>query len=89
MGGEGGQTEGGGGGTSRGLGGADVPFMTDQTGVPDAVRNAGRLLQGGGAAAVKVEGGQPVLDVVRRLSAIGIPVMGHLGLLPQSVNQIG
>jgi 3-methyl-2-oxobutanoate hydroxymethyltransferase len=76
-------------GASRALVVADMPFMTYQTSVPDAVRNAGRLLQEGGAAAVKVEGGQPVLDVVSRLSAIGIPVMGHLGLLPQSVNQVG
>jgi 3-methyl-2-oxobutanoate hydroxymethyltransferase len=51
------------------------------------VRNAGRLLKDAGAAAVKVEGGRSVTDVVRRLVDVGIPVMGHLGVLPQSVNQ--
>ena len=68
---------------------ADMPFLTFQTGVEEAVRNAGRLIQEGGAAAIKLEGGRAVLDVVRRLVEVGIPVMGHLGLLPQSVNQIG
>jgi 3-methyl-2-oxobutanoate hydroxymethyltransferase len=53
------------------------------------VRNAGRLLQEGGASAVKLEGGRPVLDAVRRLVSVGIPVMGHLGLQPQSVHQAG
>ncbi len=68
---------------------ADMPFMTYQVSVEEAVRNAGRLVQEGGAAAVKLEGGRPVLEVVRRLVEIGIPVMGHLGLQPQSVNQLG
>ena len=68
---------------------ADMPFLTAQVSMPDAVRNAGRLLSEGGAAAVKIEGGRPVEDVVRRLVDIGIPVMGHLGLLPQSVHQLG
>jgi 3-methyl-2-oxobutanoate hydroxymethyltransferase len=68
---------------------ADLPFLTYQTGIPDAVRNAGRLLQEGGAAAIKLEGGRPVVDVVARLVDIGIPVMGHLGLIPQSVHQLG
>jgi 3-methyl-2-oxobutanoate hydroxymethyltransferase len=76
-------------GAERALVIADMPFLTYHTSVADAVRNAGRLLQEGGAAAVKVEGGRPVLEVVARLAEIGIPVMGHLGLLPQSVNQIG
>ena len=53
----------------------------------EAVRNAGRLLKDAGAAAVKVEGGSSVTDVVRRLVDVGIPVMGHLGVTPQSVNQ--
>ena len=66
----------------------DMPFLSYQTSPADAVRNAGRLIQEG-ATAVKVEGGQPVLDAVERLVDVGIPVMGHLGLLPQSVNQIG
>jgi len=75
-------------GSSRALVIADMPFLSYQTSTADAVRNAGRLIQEG-AAAVKIEGGQAVLDAVERLVDIGIPVMGHLGLLPQSVNQIG
>jgi 3-methyl-2-oxobutanoate hydroxymethyltransferase len=68
---------------------ADMPFMTYQVSVEEAVRHAGRLVQEGGAAAVKLEGGRPVIDAVRRLVDIGIPVMGHLGVQPQSVNQLG
>ncbi|MGE5568262.1 MAG: 3-methyl-2-oxobutanoate hydroxymethyltransferase [Rhodospirillales bacterium] len=76
-------------GASRALIIADMPFLTYQVSVSEAVRNAGRLIQEGGAAAVKLEGGEPVLDVARRLVEIGIPVMGHLGLVPQSVHQLG
>jgi 3-methyl-2-oxobutanoate hydroxymethyltransferase len=76
-------------GTQRALIVADMPFMSYQASVSDAVRNAGRLLQEGGAAAVKLEGGMPVLETVERLVSLGIPVMGHLGLMPQSVNQLG
>ena len=76
-------------GTERALVIADMPFLTYQTSMEEAVRNAGRLLQEGGAAAVKLEGGQPILDTVRRLVDVGMPVMGHLGLLPQSVHQLG
>ncbi|HEX5106979.1 MAG TPA: 3-methyl-2-oxobutanoate hydroxymethyltransferase [Vicinamibacterales bacterium] len=76
-------------GAARALVIADMPFLSYQVSVSEAVRNAGRLLQEGGASAVKLEGGQPVLDVVKRLVDVGIPVMGHLGLLPQSVNRIG
>jgi 3-methyl-2-oxobutanoate hydroxymethyltransferase len=76
-------------GAERALIVADMPFLTYQTSVADAVRNAGRLLQEGGAAAVKLEGGRPVLDVVHRLVEVGIPAMGHLGLQPQSVHQMG
>lgn len=76
-------------GASRALIVADMPFLTFQVSVSEAVRNAGRLIQEGGAAAVKIEGGSPVLDVVTRLVDIGIPVMGHVGLTPQSVNQFG
>lgn len=68
---------------------ADMPFLSYQAGPSDAVRNAGRLIQEGGAAAVKLEGGRPVVEIVQRLVDVGIPVMGHLGLLPQSVNQLG
>ena len=76
-------------GTSRALIIADMPFLAAQVSVPEAVANAGRLVQDGGAAAVKIEGGRPVVDTVRRLVDVGIPVMGHLGLQPQSVHQIG
>jgi 3-methyl-2-oxobutanoate hydroxymethyltransferase len=76
-------------GTERALVVADMPFLTYQVSVAEAVRNAGRLLKEGGAAAVKLEGGTPVLDVVHRLTQVGIPVMGHLGLQPQSVHQLG
>jgi 3-methyl-2-oxobutanoate hydroxymethyltransferase len=76
-------------GASRALVIADMPFLSYQVSVAEAVRNAGRLLQEGGAAAVKLEGGRPVADVVKRLVDIGIPVMGHLGLQPQSVHRVG
>jgi len=74
-------------GTERALVIADMPFLTYQVSPSEAVRNAGRLLKEAGAAAVKIEGGRSVTDVVRRLVDVGIPVMGHLGVLPQSVNQ--
>ena len=76
-------------GASRALVIADMPFLTYLNSVAEAVRNAGRLLQEGAASAVKLEGGKPVIDVVSRLVELGIPVMGHLGLQPQSVNKIG
>lgn len=76
-------------GTARALVIADMPFLSYQVGVDEAVRNAGRLLQEGGAAAVKLEGGGAVVEVVKRLTEVGIPAMAHLGLLPQSVNQVG
>ena len=68
---------------------ADMPFLSYQVSVEDAVRNAGRLLKEGGAHAVKLEGGVEMAPVVRRLVAIGIPVMGHVGLTPQSVHAMG
>jgi 3-methyl-2-oxobutanoate hydroxymethyltransferase len=74
-------------GTERALVIADMPFLTYQVTPSEAVRNAGRLLKDAGAAAVKIEGGRSVTEVVRRLVDVGIPVMGHLGVLPQSVNQ--
>ncbi len=74
-------------GTERALVIADMPFLTYQITPSEAVRNAGRLLKDAGAAAVKIEGGRSVTEVVRRLVDVGIPVMGHLGVLPQSVNQ--
>lgn len=76
-------------GARRALVVADMPFLSYQVGLIAAVRNAGRLIQQGGAAAVKIEGGRSVVPVVRRLVEIGIPVMGHLGLTPQSVHQVG
>jgi len=67
---------------------ADMPFLSYQVSVEDAVRNAGRLLQAG-AAAVKLEGGAAVVDRVQAMTRFGIPVMGHLGMTPQSVHQYG
>jgi len=76
-------------GSSRALVVADMPFMSYQTSVADAMRNAGRLLQEGGCQAVKLEGGERVAEAVRNMVQAGIPVMGHIGLTPQSVNQLG
>jgi 3-methyl-2-oxobutanoate hydroxymethyltransferase len=68
---------------------ADLPFGSYQSGPEAALANAVRQLQEGGAQAVKLEGGRRVLPQVRALTAAGIPVMGHLGLTPQSVNTLG
>jgi len=68
---------------------ADMPFLSYQVSPEEAVRNAGRLLKEGGAEAVKLEGGAAMAETIRRLVAAGIPVMGHLGLTPQSVNALG
>ena len=76
-------------GAQRALIVGDMPFMSYQTDVPTAIRNAGRLLQEGGAQTVKLEGGVAVAETVRRIVECGIPVMGHIGLTPQSVNQLG
>jgi 3-methyl-2-oxobutanoate hydroxymethyltransferase len=65
----------------------DLPFMSYQASIEDGVRNAGRLVKEGGAHAVKLEG--PQLDLVHRLVEIGIPVMAHVGLTPQSVHGLG
>jgi len=67
----------------------DLPFMSYQAGVEDAVRNAGRLLKEGGAEAVKLEGGRRMAAVIRAILDADIPVMGHLGLTPQSLHQMG
>ncbi len=67
----------------------DMPFMSYQVSVPEAVRNAGRFLQEAGMDAVKLEGGRARLDAILAIVSAGIPVMGHLGLTPQSVNQLG
>lgn len=68
---------------------ADMPFLSYQASIQEAVRNAGRLLQEGRAAAVKLEGGRAMAETVHRLVEVGIPVMGHLGLTPQSVHSLG
>ena len=68
---------------------ADMPFMSYQASPEDALRNAGRFLQEAGAQSVKLEGGVTVAETVRRLVEAGIPVMGHIGLTPQSLNQFG
>ncbi len=68
---------------------ADMPFMSYQADPNEAMRNAGRLLKEGCATAVKLEGGSHVAPLVHRMVEAGIPVMGHLGLTPQSVNQFG
>lgn len=66
----------------------DMPFMSYQSSDEDALRNAGRLMQAG-AHAVKLEGGRPMADRVAAMTAVGIPVMGHIGMTPQSVHQYG
>ena len=76
-------------GAKRALIIADMPFLTFQLSLEEAMRNAGRLIQEGGAAAVKIEGGRQIVETAKRLVDIGIPVMGHLGLTPQSVHQLG
>jgi 3-methyl-2-oxobutanoate hydroxymethyltransferase len=76
-------------GVARALTVADMPFLSYQTGLDDAVRNAGRFLKEGGVEAVKLEGAGPVLTVVERLVELGIPVLGHLGYTPQSVHRFG
>ncbi len=76
-------------GTRRALVVADMPFLTYQASAADTVRNAGRLMQEGNVAAVKLEGGVVIAESVARLVEIGIPVMGHIGLTPQSVHQLG
>ncbi|HET9014400.1 MAG TPA: 3-methyl-2-oxobutanoate hydroxymethyltransferase [Thermomicrobiaceae bacterium] len=68
---------------------ADMPFLSYQVSPEEALRNAGRLVQQGGAQGVKLEGGTTIAPTVRRLVEAGIPVMGHLGLTPQSVHQLG
>lgn len=74
---------------SRALVIGDMPFMSYQASVDEAVRNAGRFLQEAGAQAVKLEGGREVAEVTRRIASAGIPVMAHLGLTPQAVHQLG
>ena len=67
----------------------DLPFMSYHADVSEAIRNAGRILKEGGAQSVKLEGGQEMAETVNRIVKSGIPVMGHVGLTPQSVHQLG
>jgi len=67
----------------------DMPFMSYQASAEEAVRNAGRFMKEAGAHGVKLEGGQEVAEAVRKITASGIPLVGHLGLTPQSVHQLG
>jgi len=67
---------------------SDMPFLSYQAGVPDAIRNAGRLLQAG-AEGVKLEGGRNAAETIRAIARVDIPVMGHIGLTPQSVHRMG
>ena len=76
-------------GSERAMVVADLPFMTYQVDHAQALTNAARLLQEGGAQTVKLEGGETVAETVGRIVEAGIPVMGHIGLTPQSVNALG
>ncbi|MBK7641984.1 MAG: 3-methyl-2-oxobutanoate hydroxymethyltransferase [Planctomycetes bacterium] len=76
-------------GVERALIVGDMPFMTFQVNADEALRNAGRLVKEAGVEAVKLEGGAPICGTVRRIVDVGIPVMGHLGLTPQSIHQFG
>lgn len=76
-------------GISRALLLVDMPFMSYQVSPEEAMANAGRLIKEGGAQAVKVEGGVPIAPTVERMVTSGIPVVGHVGLTPQSLNLIG
>jgi len=76
-------------GTEQALIIGDMPFMTYHASVSEALHNAARFIQEGGAQAVKLEGGENMAETVRRVVECGIPVMGHIGLTPQSVHQLG
>ena len=76
-------------GIKRALLVSDMPFMSYQASVEDAMRNAGRCIKEGGADAVKLEGGESIVETIRRLTICGIPVMGHVGMQPQMVRVYG
>ncbi len=76
-------------GTERAQVVGDMPFMSYQASLEDGIRNAGRLVKEGGVEAVKLEGGAEYAELASRLSKIGIPVMGHIGLTPQSLHSMG
>lgn len=76
-------------GAGRALVVADMPFMSYQVTANEAFRNAGRIMKETGCSALKLEGGKSVRKAVRKMTEAGIPVMGHLGLTPQSINKFG
>ncbi|MEE8618658.1 MAG: 3-methyl-2-oxobutanoate hydroxymethyltransferase, partial [Dehalococcoidales bacterium] len=76
-------------GTKQAMVIGDMPFMTYHISVADALHNAARFIQEGGAQAIKLEGGVTVAEKIRRIVECGIPLMGHIGLTPQSINQLG
>ncbi|MEI7811303.1 MAG: 3-methyl-2-oxobutanoate hydroxymethyltransferase [Ignavibacteria bacterium] len=76
-------------GVDRAMVVVDLPFMSYQTNIDEAFRNAGRILKETPAGGVKLEGGQRVAETVRKITDAGIPVMGHIGLTPQSIHQFG
>ncbi|GAH50135.1 unnamed protein product, partial [marine sediment metagenome] len=76
-------------GTKQAMVIGDMPFMTYHVTISDALHNAARFIQEGGAQAVKLEGGVTVAEKVSRIVECGIPVMGHIGLTPQSIHQLG
>jgi len=76
-------------GTKQAMVVGDMPFMTYHVSVSDALRNAARFIQEGGAQAIKLEGGVTVAEKVRSIVDCGIPVVGHIGLTPQSIHQLG
>ncbi len=76
-------------GVERALVVGDMPFMSYQVNADEALRNAGRLVKEAGVEAVKLEGGEKICETVRRIVDVGIPVMGHLGLTPQSIHKFG
>ena len=76
-------------GVERALVVADLPFMSYQVNSDEALRNAGRMVKEAGAEAVKLEGGEHICETVARIVRAGIPVMGHLGLMPQSIHKYG
>jgi 3-methyl-2-oxobutanoate hydroxymethyltransferase len=75
--------------TPRAMVVADMPFLSYQVDIPTARLNAGRLIKEGGAAAVKLEGGTNMADTIRAITSMDIPVMGHIGLTPQSIHRMG
>lgn len=76
-------------GNSRALLVADMPYLSYQLKKKDAIKNAGRFIKEGGAEAVKVEGGREMMKTIRAMLAADIPVMGHIGLMPQAVHKLG